>query len=533
MALTVPNASQYSSTDYRPAEVDQLDFQTLGDGTRGVVAGCTMAISGGSAVLTSTKNIVYISGALRYLPSSYTLTLLAGSSLDRFDLVVFDVSDNRIKIVEGTGATSPTFPTLADDQVLLYSLFVPNGSDPAATEPTFFVDKRNVLQPSFQGSVDDNAVFIANGRAANDVPYLVQGNGTTTWTDVSLYRDAARSLTVNGGFKVGQGLAVQGDTTMAGKLAAGGILSAANLLVGFGVPDDGIGERGFWYQQLDGDGAMWVKGVNHWGKLTADVGDGSGNTGLPPGSIITSMLPPGHSYLQGFLALDGSTYNGADAQLGRLWTLAQANVKPFSDWLVNANTALRLPNGNDRALLQIAGQIAGSAAGTMQKVLTIENLPAHKHFGGSGQTGPSGTHSHAPSMGAAGDHAHQVGGGAHQHQVSDPGHLHTGSQWFNSGIIAAVWGGTNKLDGPINDASHTISVDNVGGTWPAQTGVQVTSSGSEHSHAMEATGAHAHSLSLAAAPDHVHSMPPESSVGSGAPVDLTPAHLTVKYYIKT
>jgi hypothetical protein len=531
--LGVLDASQIAPTilkGYRLAEPDLQDFLALSNARYGVVAGCSASIVGSNIILTETSNIVLVNSNVRYLPTTAALPLLAPASLDRFDVLIWDDTVGSLRLVEGTPATDPVTPDISDQQVLLYLLWVPAGV--TSLNNNYLVDKRVLLPASLSTSVADEDIIVINTRGSGDTPFTIQGDGRTTWQDVTLYRSSARTLSVSDSFTVGNG--ITGQTVRAlGNMRAEGTLSSSNFDRGFGAPTGPQGVTTDIWIQEDSGGAIWFKTDSGWAKLLGDVAVGDDPvTGVPPGTVLSSLLPPGHRYLNGYLPLDGSTH--AAAAVARLWTLAAQGVHPFIDWCdADPNfggTTMTFPNANGAVPLQRSDGTMGSVRGSNLKSITTQNLPPHSHFSSS-QTAIGGIHSHSGSI-AGGSHTHDISGsGVHSHLVNDPKHHHVGTDQYAQYFIGVVWGGNNKLDGPFNDASHTWTVDVAAATDYAATGITISTDGSAHSHAVGQDN-HTHTVTIDVTGGHTHQMPTENIVGLGQPLDITPSSLGVKFYVK-
>ena len=529
--FSIPNASHVDPgviRGFKEAEPDLQDWLALGNNRYGVVAGCTATISSGNIVLTESQNIVLVDGNVRYLPATASLSLLSPASQDRYDVFVWDDSTNSLRLIEGTPATDPITPEIDTNQVLLYMIWVPAGV--TSLDNTYLVDKRILLPKGVVATLADEAVLLANTRSSSDTPFIVQGNGRSTWRDVSLYRHGSRELGVSDHLRVGNRLTVGQQLTSLGPVRAEGILSAVNFERGSGPPGGAQGGTADVYIQTDAGGAIWFKTDSGWAKLLGDVNVGDDPvSGIPPGTLIQSFLPPGHRFLRGFLPLDGSTYSSGSVQ--RLWDLVQEGLQPFLGWANIGNGTITFPNGNGLVLMQRADGSVGTVLGSNSKTIGTANLPAHRHFGGSSQTAIGGSHTHTISI-VGGAHVHAIGNsGVHTHNINDPSHTHDGTNWFGQDFVGVVWGGQNRLDGPFNDSSHTYAVEPAASTISAATGITISVDGSAHSHPVSQDN-HTHTAVIGTDGGHIHTMPTESEVGQGVPLDVTPASVGVKYYVK-
>ena len=180
-----------------------------------------------------------------------------------------------------------------------------------------------------------------------------------------------------------------------------------------------------------------------------------------------------------------------------------------------------------------------SIGGAATVPVNIANLPPHRHIdadsGGAVTTQAGGTHNHTGTVGPGGQHGHSTdpAQGVHGHDVSDPGHFHEGVDGgAGGGFIGAIWGGTRRLDGPFNDASHPVSVEIVANSKPSPSHVTVVAGG-QHQHFTNEVPPHGHPLTIDAFNStHVHGIP-ERAVGGGQALPILPPYFGVTYLIKT
>jgi hypothetical protein len=166
--------------------------------------------------------------------------------------------------------------------------------------------------------------------------------------------------------------------------------------------------------------------------------------------------------------------------------------------------------------------------------LQTVNLPPHKHLD-SPTTEGGGEHTHLGSTEPAGGHDHTTdpAQGAHGHDVDDPQHAHQGVDGgAGGGFIGAMWGGTRRLDGPFNDASHPVSSEIVANSKPSPSYVSVKAGGA-HPHRTNYEQPHGHPVTITPFnSQHVHNIT-ERTVGGGQSFDILPPFLGVHYLIKT
>jgi hypothetical protein len=138
----IPNAEGSAST--KMAEPDQVDFNTLGNGRWGVVSGCSVSITGTIAAI-GTPGIAVVDGSIVNVSSGQSVTLGAGGSQPRFDLVGVNAAGSIVS-VSGTPAADPVYPDVPVDVTILAAVFCPVGS---STFNLFLSDKRKFFQPVF------------------------------------------------------------------------------------------------------------------------------------------------------------------------------------------------------------------------------------------------------------------------------------------------------------------------------------------------------------------------------------------------
>jgi hypothetical protein len=441
-----------------------------------------------------------------------SVTLPTSSQDSRFDLIAVDQSGTIIYI-RGTASPNPVFPDFGENIVVLASVLVRPGTTPPLTSDV--VDKRIILPERFVTALDSGVLLGCYDPANALAPkFEIDHQGKAVWSsDTRLFRSAAHTLRVEDNLVVGSGLTAE-SLQVNDDLVVGGNLAATNFRRGDGPPT-GTGNLGDVWQNYR-DGGLWTWNGT-WEVLST--------VPIPAGIIMQSLL---NSEPTGWLFLNGQQVD--EERAGGLWDA-------FSQWQVStpAGMRLQLPDYTNMFLRQgTPGQIGGSA----QVVLTTDNLPPHKHLGEQGQQmQPSGAHGHLVSQQPAGGHQHLTtqdeGGGTHGHPVTDPGHYHAGADGGAGGyFIAMMWGGRRRIDGPFNDASHPVAVQEVPNTVRAYTGVQVVAGGAHH-HWTDVRGAHTHLISVDADyTEHVHILN-EALVGASKPFNISPPYAAVRYLIKT
>lgn len=503
----IPNAEGIAST--KMAEPDQVDFNTLGNSNWGIISGCATTLVGTTATVTA--GIALVNGEIVEVAGG-TVALGAGGSQPRFDLIGVNTA-GTVVVVSGSPNADPVYPDVPVGTTLLAAVFCPAGSSSFSNTVS---DKRFFLQSTYVATGTGTDTVLINKNGAIDT-FKIDAAGRIEWNDgdTYLYRESAASLRLHSNLGIDGTLQVTGNTTLTGTLAVGGTLTSANFIKqdgSFPTADDGT--------ILQKDGLVYIRRDGSWEQLIS-AGDAGGDQ---PGDIKQSMRSP--EQMPGWLPFDGRTiFESAYAQLFDVVGLAAfiTGTAP--------NRVMVLPNATDRVLIN--SNTPGQTGGSDTVQLTTTNMPAHTH--GVAILGASG-HTHTGSLSNAGGHIHSTvttgANGRHTHPVIDPGHRHNGADNpAGGGIVNASWGGQNKLDGPINDASHTWSVEVTDWTRSAVTGISVGADGSEHQHQTDNQGAHGHAVTIDTAGAHTHAVS-ETSIGNGAPFSVKPKYLTVYTYIK-
>lgn len=154
--FTVPNATDFGDgviASLDQAEPDALDFNTIGDRRHGVISGGDIS-SVASAAGNPTPaylNVVLEAAEIRInttyqtIPYGSVIVPLADPSGDpRFDIIVAYNNSGTFQydVVVGTvSATNPTFPTLTENQIPLYAVYVKTTFNTSYTTE-LLVDKR-------------------------------------------------------------------------------------------------------------------------------------------------------------------------------------------------------------------------------------------------------------------------------------------------------------------------------------------------------------------------------------------------------
>lgn len=511
----IPNAEGSFST--KMAEPDQIDFNILGNSKWGVVRGCEVSIQSASTVAVCAGGLAVVNGSLVNVTAAQSVTLGSGGSQPRFDLVGVD-EFGVLKIIPGSPSADPVFPDVPTSVTVLAAVYCPVGSSNFSSTIT---DKRNMLQSVFASSLNATGPLLLNRDHSGVDTFKIDSNGRIEWTfgDLALYRNAVGSLRTSGSFTADGTLSVGTDASVGGDMTAVGVVRGSNFRNQSSFPTSApkgtiLQKDGDIYVQTSDTGVSWEQLVT-----AADNNQ--------PGDIKQSLRSP--SQMPGWLPLIGQTISESEyPQLFSVGGLQHLIVEGSPRVMV-------LPDASNRVLLSSNTSI-GTSGGSSTVNIGITNLPSHSH---NVSTTGAGAHSHSVTLGPAGRHSHSTltsgNAGKHTHGVSDPGHTHRGPDFFgyNLPYIVSVIGANNRLDGPVNDTSHTYHVDQFPNTGRGTTGITVTDANSAHQHQTDEVADHTHAGSATSAEgNHTHNIS-ESVVGGGQPLTISPPHLTVYTYIKT
>ena len=504
----VPNAQDVANPSM--AEPDRIDFNTLGNSRWGVIEGCLVTVSGSTATITS--GTVLNGGTLASVVGGQSVSLGTGGTQDRYDIVGVD-TNGTLKVVRGSPSTDPVFPDPPTNIVTLAAVFAKSGISDYSDN---VIDKRNMLLDSLLTKIPPEQSLIVNRNGSGNL-YSVDGTGSTGWNDDTwLARIDVATLGVRDNLQVAGRLTVNGDTTV-NSLAATSKVTGSNLRNATTMPAT-ANPGDVWQNATSGRIYVWQNGA--WSEIATLA------SAVPVATVITSLAAPNVMVPLGWVPLDGRTVDeGTYPTLFTVPALAQyiTGTAP--------NRSMILPDARRRVFLTdftAGGQLGGSNSIS----LLTSNLPPHKH---NVQTLAAGALNMSARTGRAGAHRHAVTGGEHTHTVSDPGHKHRameGPTGLPGDPICAFWGGQNKIDALFNDRSHTYSVEPLQYTMPGLTGITISSAGSWHTHEVDTQGDHDHVITMDPVAAHVHATS-EDTVGQGAAINTTPAHIAVYAYVRT
>jgi hypothetical protein len=508
----IPNADGVSST--KMSEPDQIDFNILGNNRWGVISGCGISISGTVAsTVVGSNGTALVDGAIVTLTGGQSITLGAGGSQPRFDLVGVDSAGTLVSVV-GTPAVDPVYPDVPTSVTVLAAVYCPTGS---STFDATYTDKRNMLQPVFVSTVNGTGPVLLNRYSGNDV-FRIDGNGRLEWnnSDTYLYRSSAGVLRAHSDLLLDGSLTAT-NGTFSGDVSAVGDIMSSNLRIGSTFP---TAPKGTILQYTGGgssQGKVYIQtsatSTMNWEEVSTS------STAHQPGDIKQSTRSP--AQMPGWLPFVGQTVT--EEQHPSLFL-----VDGLQQFIVNGSPrTMTLPDARNRVLMSTDASV-GVTGGSNSVTLTKSNLPAHKH---DVSVQPAGSHTHPATTSGAGGHAHGTlaGGGKHSHPVVDPGHKH-GAANIGQGFITVNVAGDSNLDSVQSDMSHSWRTGPQEYTATAKTGISISSSG-DHTHVTDNVANHTHPVNVTAEPAHSHTAS-EVTVGDGTPISVVPPYLTVYTYIK-
>jgi microcystin-dependent protein len=324
-------------------------------------------------------------------------------------------------------------------------------------------------------------------------------------------------LEVVGSLDVTGASALRGDTHVYGAVAADGAVTGSNLVINENFPTSAAEGT-----ILVRAGLVYFRRAGLWEQALS-----TGTGGDQTGDIKQSMRTP--VQMPGWLRMLGQTLQESEASYTQLFS-----VGGLTDFITGEapNRLMTLPDATERFLM--TGHVPGAVGGTKFIDVTEENMPTHSH---GVSMSPAGVHDHTVTLDHSGGHQHRTvaGDGRHIHSASDQGHSHEGVDGWGgqtgNNFVGLAWGGNNKTDGPINDASHTYSVEAFPRTARATSNIVVGMTSSEHTHLTEMAPDHFHFAYVSPSDSHAHVLA-ERIVGGGQPINVQPRYLTVYTYIK-
>jgi hypothetical protein len=507
----IPNAADV--TNPRMAEPDRVDFNTVAHALWGVVEGCEVTVAGTTA--STSGGTLLVNGQLVTLQPG-TTNLGVSSAQDRFVLVASDAG-GILTTIPGTAAVDPVFPDVPLDRTVLAAVFCPTSATNLADN---VIDKRKFIPKSLLTKISPTADLVRNLNGTGS-HYLIGGDGKTTWeSDTWMWRSAASELSIYRHLKLEGALTAQGGGVFGSDVNIDGNVSAKNLRWNGVMPAAPVDPASIWQDKNTGRIFVWRNGL--WEELATI------RSANPPGTVITSWEKPSVMMSLGWIPIDGRKVYEADAP-------GLFNVQGIQHLIVNDTPRyIQLPNAQRLGLVTDWERNPGVKVSTHpNNLITLQtaNMPRHAH---NPRALPAGSFAPNIRVNRAGDHGHNVYGGAHEHDVVDPGHNHNGMDFMGIGssVVALVWGGRNKIDAFFNDRNHTYSVEALDWTQASLSNIRVSTDRSEHWHVVDPNGGHDHIATMDAVPDHVHVLQ-QDLVGGDIPIDVTPEYLTTYAYIRS
>ncbi len=503
----VPNAQDVANPQL--AEPDRIDFNALGNARWGVITGCRVSVSGSTA--TTTPGTALVDGAIVDVAGGQNVRVGAGGSQDRFDLVGCD-NTGKLVTVDGQAAVDPVFGDPPTNVTVFAAVFCSAGGGDYSAN---VVDKRVMLADSLKTKISPTLDLIVNRNGTGNL-FKVGGDGTTSWNDdVILRRSDVGTLRVTSKLLVDDSVTAGGQVN-AGTVVATGRVLGSNLRNGIALPDPLTATSGDIFTS-SANGKAYILQDGTWQEIATL------KSSVPTGTVITSLQAPAYMGPLGWISLDGSVITETDAP-------ALFTIPALQGYISGSSPrVMTLPDARRRVMLYSPDDI-GRLGGQSSFTLAPMHMPAHKH---NVKVLSGGGANPQVRLSRAAGHVHSVTGGAHGHSVSDPGHAHYGADYpTGGGFIVTAWGGQNKIDALFNDRSHTYSVEQALWTRAAFSNISVTATGSTHQHDVSTAGDHDHQATVDAIPGHVHNTT-EDTIGSGGPVNFTPAYLAVYAYIRS
>lgn len=400
MTYKVPNTPDTSYIDQ--SEPDAGDFAALGERSTGVLTGCLVTAQGTPALAVDVAAGTYVIAGTPYSKSSNTVTIVAGESQPRFDLIVGTTAGTAI-VLKGAASTNPSFPTF-DPAVycLLGSVYARQSV--SAIQATDVLDKRVTVAATFNRVYTDTTTSAISVKDSNAKTLTVRSDGQMSWMSSVLRRtaDAAMEYATSLVIKAADTslvnmilrarastpaainvLEVQDSTgaTTYASIGGTGIAQFANIKRGSGSPNGVItGVNGDMYiDTASGDinAMLYMKiGGGNTGWLPMQQHDTTSAI-LLPGDIVAKAIPAGTS-VPGMLYCDGASYSATNPTYAALYAAIQTthggtpgvnfNVPDYRGYgLTGAGGGLNLG----------VGQATGTTSGLV--TLTEAQMPPHDH----------------------------------------------------------------------------------------------------------------------------------------------------------
>lgn len=402
MPFIVPNLPDAAYFDQ--SEPDAGDFRALGERATGVLTGCLVAAQGTPALAVDCAAGTYLINGTPYSKSSGSVTIVAGESNARFDLICGDTNGVTV-VIKGTASSNPSFPVADPLSYCLFSAVYVRQSV-SAVQITDVVDKRISAPADFKRVYTSSTTVAISLTDAVPKTTSIRSDGQITWVSNVLRRTAdaamefATSLVLKAADTSLVNLILQGRTTSPGtinvlevqaynsstalaSISGTGVATFDNFKHGMGSPEGAVlGNRGDLYVDLsfsDPNAALWIK---------SDSGDNTGwkpmqqhdtsASVFPVGTIIAIPCDPASYTPAGFVYCNGAQYSATDPTYTALY--AKYGVQFGGSVGVN----FKVPDyrgyslaGSGGGLGLTIGQFDGLVNGLA--TIAVTNMPSHIH----------------------------------------------------------------------------------------------------------------------------------------------------------
>jgi hypothetical protein len=223
--FTVPNATDLAASliaSLDQSEPDALDFQVAGNHLSGVISGAAYSsiTSASGNPIPGYLNVVMGASEVRIngiygtiAGSTVVVTSAPAGATSRFDIICanYDAGTQTFSytVVAGSGSgNNPVFPTLTDNQIPLYAIYVKSGFD-TSFSTALLVDKRSFVTSntarygagapsSSLGTTGD--VYVNTSALPNPRQSQVYVKTTASaWENLSEFAELTGAVTTSGG----------------------------------------------------------------------------------------------------------------------------------------------------------------------------------------------------------------------------------------------------------------------------------------------------------------------------------------------
>lgn len=401
MTFKVPNTPDASYIDQ--SEPDAGDFAALGERSTGVLTGCAVTAQGTPALAVDTAAGTYIVAGVPYTKTSGSVTIVAGESQPRFDLIV-GTSASVAVVLKGAASSNPTFPSAFDPATHCLFAAVYVRQSVSAIQVTDVVDKRVTAPNSFTRIYTNTTTSVVSTTDNNSKTMSLRSDGLLSWMSSTLGRlgDSAMqfltSLTIKAqdtslvnlilkGRSASPGtinvLEVQPNatTTTLAAISGTGVGVFDNFKRGTGSPEGSVvGATGDIYIDAgasDYNNALYFKiGGGNTGWKAMQQHDTTGNA-LPTGMIMATPASSGTSF-PGYAFCGGASVSATDPTYTALYAIIQ---NTFGG---SPGVSFLLPDYRGVGLAGVGGQLGltlGTTSGSLTGLITVglTNMPRHGH----------------------------------------------------------------------------------------------------------------------------------------------------------